>query len=179
MKGYEIVSSCDRHSDVTPMKIVTEYEHRRKWIREFLTQDWESGIKIAAVNTIQMTKSTNLVYCSFLRVVASSDVIGGARFRFELICKYWVLICTSTVVLPLAWYCGDSSATMLPLAWYCGDSSATVVLMIAWYCGDSSATAVLPLSWYCGDSSATVVLMLAWYYGDSSATVVLMLAWCH
>ena len=62
VKGDEIVRPCDRHSNetVTLRKHVTKYKNMRKLMVEFLRKFDNSGIKIAGVNSILITKSTNL-----------------------------------------------------------------------------------------------------------------------
>ena len=62
MKWDEIVRPCDRYSNetVTLRKHVTKYKNTRKWIVKFFRKFKNSGIEIAWVNSILITKSINL-----------------------------------------------------------------------------------------------------------------------
>ena len=63
MKGGYIFPAGDRHSDetVTLGKIVAEYEYSRKSMVEFLTNFESRVIKIDRVNSVHMSKCTNLL----------------------------------------------------------------------------------------------------------------------
>ena len=63
VKRDEIVRACDRHSNeaTTLKKLVTQYKHMRKWMVEFIRKFQNSGIKITLVNSIRITKSSNLL----------------------------------------------------------------------------------------------------------------------
>ena len=68
---YEIVRSCNRHSNetVTLRKHVTKYKNMQKLIVEFFRKFENGGIKIDGVNSILITKSvdfqlfTLILYC--------------------------------------------------------------------------------------------------------------------
>ena len=68
MKGDEIVRPFDRHSDetATVRKYVTKYKRMRKLMLVFLGQFENRGIKIARVNSILITKSSNLLEFSMV-----------------------------------------------------------------------------------------------------------------
>ena len=59
-----IVRACDRHRNetVTLREHVTTYKYMGKWMVEYRSKPQSSGIKFARVNSIRMTKSTNLLY---------------------------------------------------------------------------------------------------------------------
>ena len=61
--AYEIVRPCDEHicsnETVTLRKHATKYENMRKWMDEFLRKFENHDIKIARVNSINITKSSN------------------------------------------------------------------------------------------------------------------------
>ena len=90
MKGDKIVRPCDRHSNetVTVRKHVTKYKNMQKWVVEFLKKLQSSGIKIAGVNRIFVTKSINLqlftlIFCTVLGVrcdVGSFKLTASAQF---------------------------------------------------------------------------------------------------
>ena len=63
MKGDEIVRPFDRHSNetATVREHVTKYKHMQKLMMVFLGKLENRGIKIAQVNLIRITKSTNLL----------------------------------------------------------------------------------------------------------------------
>ena len=63
MKGDEIVRPFDRHSNETGTvrEHVTIYKHMPKIMLVFLEKFENSGIKIARVNSIRITKSINLL----------------------------------------------------------------------------------------------------------------------
>ena len=63
VKGDEIVRAWDRHSNETGtlMKHVTKHKNMRKWMIKFLRKYKSRGDKIALVNSIRITKSTNLL----------------------------------------------------------------------------------------------------------------------
>ena len=62
MEGDEIVRPNDRHSNetVTLRKRITKYKNMQKLMIKFLRKFEKHGIKIARVNSIFITKSTNL-----------------------------------------------------------------------------------------------------------------------
>ena len=55
-------TACNRHShnNVTLKKHVTKYKSMRKWMVEFFKKIQNRSIKISGVNSILLTKSTNL-----------------------------------------------------------------------------------------------------------------------
>ena len=62
MTGDEIVRPCDRRNieTLTLRKHVTEHKNMRKWKVEFLRKFENRSINIARVNSILITKFTNL-----------------------------------------------------------------------------------------------------------------------
>ena len=66
--GNEIVRPCDRHSNETVAlrKHVTKYKNKRKYIVEFLRKFENRSIKAARINSILITKSTNLQIFTYI-----------------------------------------------------------------------------------------------------------------
>ena len=64
MKGDEIVRPCDRHRNetMTLRKHVTKYKNMSKSMGEILRKFENRSIKITRVNSIRITKSSNLQY---------------------------------------------------------------------------------------------------------------------
>ena len=72
MKGDDIVSDCDRHSNeiLTPSKYVNKYKHMRKLMAEFLRKLESRVIK----NLLQLTQFASpklLIWFNFIDSVAS------------------------------------------------------------------------------------------------------------
>ena len=68
VKGDEIVRPCDRRSNetVTLKKHVTKYKNMLKWMVLFLRKLENTGIKIARINSILITKSINLLQITLI-----------------------------------------------------------------------------------------------------------------
>ena len=67
-EGRRNCSACDRHSNETATlwKHVTKYKNMRKWMIKFLRKFENSGIKIAQVESIPITKSINFELFSLI-----------------------------------------------------------------------------------------------------------------
>ena len=82
MNEDEIVRTYDRHSNetVTLKKHVTECQHIRKLMVEFVRKSASRGIKIARANSIGIAKSIFIFNTFFLLPLPLSDVIKRTRF---------------------------------------------------------------------------------------------------
>ena len=76
MKGDEIILPFKRHSNetVSLMKHVIEYENMKKWMVELIRKFENRGSKIALVNSILITKSTNLLLFILILYVVGSPL---------------------------------------------------------------------------------------------------------